>query len=271
VSAHDLIAAALPALAAVVTLGVTAEAHATDATRLHSDLQSLARRSVLFGHQSVGMNVLDGVARLAAREGVVLKVVDVTSAPSVSSGTFSHAFEPENGKPEMKLQSFARRIEALSATPPELALVKFCYVDFDAGTDAAALFARYQATLADLRRRSPGITFVHVTVPLTTVQGGAKAFLKRLGGGTPYGLAENARRDDYNQLVRRAYRGHEPLFDLAELESTRPDGGRETVDWKGRAVPALAVDYASDDGHLNNTGQERAAAALLAVLASARP
>jgi hypothetical protein len=267
---NHLIDGALSAIAAMAVLGVV-DGRASDLTRLHSDLQAVARRSVFFGHQSVGMNLLDGVARLAAREGVPLRISDVTGSPGTSPGAISHAFEPENGNPEMKLRGFARDVDALSATPPDLALVKFCYVDFDASTDVTALFARYQATLADLRTRNPEITFVHVTAPLTTVQGGVKAFVKRLGGGIPYGLAENARRDDFNQLMRQAYRGREPLFDLADLESTRPDGSRETVDWKGRAVPALHAAYASDDGHLNETGQDRAAGALLAVLAAARP
>jgi hypothetical protein len=270
-SAHDLLASAIPAVAALAVLGVAAEARASGDPRLRADLQGVARRTVFFGHQSVGMNLLDGIARIASREGVSLTVKDVTSSPMVAPGILSHAFEPENGKPEMKLLGFARHLEALSASPPDIALVKFCYVDFDAGTDVAALFARYQATLADLRARSPGTTFVHVTVPLTTVQSGPKALLKRVIGRAPYGLAENARREDYNQLLRQAYRGREPIFDLASVESTRPDGTRETVSWKGRAVPALLADYALDDGHLNEAGQERAARAFLAVLAAARP
>jgi hypothetical protein len=270
-AAHEWIVAAIPAAVALAAFGALADERSPEDPRLGAELRTLARHSVFFGHQSVGMNLLDGIARIAKREGVSMDVRDVTGSPAVSPGAISHAFEPENGRPEMKLQGFARHIEALSSTPPELALLKFCYVDFAAETDVAALFARYRTTLADLRARNPGITFVHVTVPLTKVQGGAKAFLKRLVGRTPSGVAENARRDDYNQLMRQAYRGREPIFDLAAVESTRSDGTRETVDWKGRAVPVLVTDFASDFGHLNETGQDRAARALLGVLATARP
>jgi hypothetical protein len=236
-----------------------------------ADLEGLARRSIFFGHQSVGMNLLDGITRIVKHEGVSLEVKDVTGSPSVSPGVISHAFEPENGNPEMKLRGFARDIDALSATPPDLALLKFCYADFGAGTDVDALFARYRSTLADLRARHPGITFVHATVPLTRVQDGFKAQLKRFVGATPSGVAENARRDDYNRLMRNAFQGREPLFDLAAVESTHPDGSRETVDWKGRAVPVLVEPFASDFGHLNETGQARAARTLLGVLAAAGP
>jgi hypothetical protein len=263
-------APALPALATLAALAASG-ARASDDTLLRAELLAVARLSIFFGHQSVGMNLLDGVSRIAAREGIQLQFKDVTASPAVARGTLSHAFVPENGNPEMKLRSFSGHLAALSATPPDVALVKFCYVDFDAGTDAAVLFARYRETLADLRVRNPGVTFVHVTAPLTTVQGGFKAFLKRLTGGIPYGVAENARRDDFNQLLRQAYQGREPIFDLAAAESTRADGSRETVDWKGRPVPALVADLASDDGHLNEAGQERAARAFLAALAAARP
>ena len=61
-----------------------------------------------------------------------------------------------------------------AAAGVDIALVKFCYVDFDAGTDVPALFAAYQATLASLEGRYPRTTFVHVTAPLTTVQGGPR-------------------------------------------------------------------------------------------------
>ena len=271
-SAQELFASALPALAtaAVLALAASVDAREPADPGVVSDLQTVARRSVFFGHQSVGMDILHGVIRLAAREGSPLEVRDVTDAPVVAPGTLSHAFVQDNGKPAMKLLGFSRNLAAVSANPPDIALLKFCYVDIGPGTDVAALFELYRATLADLGARNPGTTFVHVTTPLTTVQGGAKAFLKRLGGKAPYGLAENARRDDYNQLLRQAYRGREPLFDLAEVESTRPDGGRATADWKGRAVPMLVAEYARDDGHLNEAGQDRAARALLGVLAAAR-
>ena len=270
-TAQDLVASIVPALAAFAMVAAASDARPSADPSIRTDLQGVVRRSIFFGHQSVGMDVLGGVSRLAAREGSSLKVIDVTSVPVVAPGTLSHAFEPENGKPQAKLDAFSRHLSALSASPPDIALLKFCYVDINAGTDAAALFARYQATIGDLRARHPGITFVHVTAPLTTVQGGAKAFLKRMAGQAPYGLAENARREEYNQLLRQAYRGREPIFDLAEVESTRPDGVRETTDWKGRTVPTLVADYARDEGHLNEAGQDRAARALLAVLASARP
>jgi lysophospholipase L1-like esterase len=148
--------------------------------------------------------------------------------------------------------------------------VKLCYVDFHAGTDPAALFARYQSTLAELKRRHPGTTFVHFTAPLTITQGGWKPLVKKLIGRET-SEPENARREAYNALVRSAYQGKEPLFDVARLESTRPDGGAETVAWKGQQVPVLVPAYTDDGAHLNAAGQDRVARALVAFLAGLPP
>jgi hypothetical protein len=199
---------------------------------------------------------------------LVLRVEDVSSAPTVAPATIAHVFVTENGDPDRKPRSFARVLDSLANASPDIALLKFCYVDFRADTDVEALFHRYQAAIAEYRARHPATTFVHVTAPLTTVEGGVKALVKRWSGRVPFGLAENARREEFNGLLRKAYQGREPLFDLARVESTRPDGRRETVDWNGRAVPALADAYALDDGHLNEAGQDRAARELLAVLAA---
>src|SRR6185437_6302983 len=138
-----------------------------------------------------------------------------------------------------------------------------------AATDAPALFARYQETIAELRARNPQTTFVHVTLPLTTAQTGWKALAKRLLGRAPYGTIENVRREQYNALLRRAYAGREPLFDLARVESTAPDGTLVTVAWEGSTAPAMARDYTDDGGHLNARGRDLAARELVRVLAAA--
>jgi lysophospholipase L1-like esterase len=109
-----------------------------------------------------------------------------------------------------------------------------------------------------------------VTLPLTTVQTGLKAFAKRLLGRAPYGTVENVRREEYNELLRAAYAGREPLFDLARIESTAPDGSAVRVRWQGAVAPALAAQYTDDGGHLNVEGRRRAARELIAVLAAAR-
>jgi hypothetical protein len=198
---------------------------------------------------------------------VRLRVVRADRAAEVPPAALGHTFVAENGEPLKKLEAFRA---ALGGAAPDLALVKFCYVDIDRDTDVGLLFERYQATLAELRKANPRTVFVHVTVPLTTVQSGFKAWAKRLLDRPPAGLPENQRRDEYNRLLRAAYAGREPLFDLAGVESSTPDGRAVRLIWHGARVPMLLPQYTSDGGHLNAEGRRRAARELIAVLAAAR-
>ena len=226
--------------------------HAADAA-LRADLQRLSHERIYFGHQSVGANILQGVKELSRAAGVPLFIKDELVA--------------ENGDPQRKLESFAKSLG--SGAHYDVALVKFCYVDIDAETDAAALFDRYRIAVNELRARNPRTVFVHATLPLTTVQTGPKAWAKRLLDRAPYGTVENVRREQYNRLLRATYAGREPIFDLARMEATAPDGKLVTVTWEGVTAPALAAEYTDDGGHLNALGRARAAREFIAVLARA--
>ncbi len=253
---------------ATAAVGAASSAHAADIdASLRADLEHIAQRRIFFGHQSVGGSLLDGIRQLSAMAGVPIRVVEVPTASGVAPATLGHTFVARNGDPFQKLQSFE---QALGQQPTglDIALVKFCFVDITANTDVKALFARYRATINILGARNPGTTFVHVTAPLTVVQGGFKESLKRLLGRAPYGTIENMRREEYNTLLRQAYREHEPLFDLARVESTAPDGTAVTTEWKGSVAPVMDSAYTDDGGHLNATGKLRAARELVSVLAA---
>lgn len=233
---------------------------------LHSALERIAGQRIYFAHQSVGANILDGVRELAQAEGVALRIAEQPGADAIPEGTLAHFFVPENGAPLTKLRHFEAALG--KGARVDVALLKFCYVDIDAQTDAKALFERYRSTIGRLRQKNPHTVFVHVTLPLTTEQTGPKAWLKRLMGRTPYGTVENLRREEYNALLRKAYAGREPVFDLARMESTAPDGHAVTVSWDGVTAPAMAREYTRDGGHLNEQGRLRVARELIRVLAS---
>ncbi len=135
----------------------------------------------------------------------------------------------------------------------DVALMKFCYVDITTGTDVDALFARNRDTMGALERDFPNVTFIHVTVPLTTVSGGQ---------------AENVARERLNALIRGEYAGRH-LFDLAAIESTKPDGTRVSGRYDNQGYFALYDGYASDVGHLNAVGSKIAATAFLDAIAQA--
>lgn len=230
----------------------TSLAHAADPV-LHANLQRVAHERIFFGHQSVGAQILQGVKELSAKEGVPVFIKD--------------EFVPENGEPLRKLAAFKAAVGAGSRY--DVALVKFCYVDITADTDPAVLFDHYRQAIGELRAKNPHTVFVHATLPLTTVQSGPKAWVKRALGRSPYGTVENVKRDEYNRLLRATYAGREPIFDLARIESTAPDGTLVTVTWEGITVPAMSPAYTTDGGHLNAVGRALAAREFLAVLSQA--
>lgn len=215
---------------------------------------------IFFGHQSVGANIL---RELKAATGETL-VKDFQSGDTASAGILqSHI--GVNGQPDTKCAGFARDIESAGGRF-DLAVMKFCYVDFTAGVDPAALLEAYSRNVEALRAKYPSLAFVHVTTPLKSSEGLKSAVKKLLGKGDAD--LENVRRNEYNELLLAKY-ANEPVFDLAKVESTRPDGSRETFTRGGKTYYRLAREYTDDGGHLNAAGGKRAAAEFVKALSGA--
>lgn len=224
---------------------------------------SFNQRRIFFGHQSVGANILGGLAELGVKSQRYQGQLVEPGFYEVSIG--------RNQEPRSKLRHFEELVAQGVGDRADVAFFKFCYVDFESATDAAELFSEYQAAQAALAARYPRTVFVHVTVPLTTVQRGAKAWVKHLLGRASAGEGENVRRSQFNTLMRKAYAGREPVFDLAALEATPADGTPEEFERDGQRWPALWPGYTDDGGHLNAAGRAKVARELLLFLARLPP
>lgn len=220
--------------------------------------EAVAARRIVFGHQSVGSNILDGVRALAADSGVNLPITE-SRGPASAPG-LTHFLVGRNGDPLGKIRDFSAVIDG--GANGDIALLKLCYIDLGAGDEPRQLAATYCDTLDALAGRHPRTRFVAVTVPLTTVQGGPKALVKRLLGRIPDGWQENALRHAFNEALRVRYADGGRLFDLAALEAAPRPRSRD-----GRPVPALDPSLTDDGGHLNAAGARRVAAALIGFLA----
>jgi hypothetical protein len=234
------------------------------------DLAKVSRTKVFFGHQSVGMNVLDGVPGVYTARGMAAPIEQGGTRPGQDGGFVDHAFIGENEKPVLKIQDFDAKIRSGIGQQVDVAMMKLCYIDIRSNTDVGALFATYRETAAALERDFPEVTFVQVTVPLMTEQGQLSKLKGRLTGSSRYGPAENAARERLNALIRREYAGGH-LFDLAAIESTAPDGSRAIGMHQGQQYYRLYDGYASDSGHLNGEGARVAATAWLKAVAQASP
>jgi hypothetical protein len=235
------------------------------------DLATVARTRVFFGHQSVGMNVLGGVTGVYAGHDVPEPVIEQDASQADPAGGFvRHAFIGENGNPLLKIKDFDARIRSGVGDQVDVAMMKLCYADIADDADVGALFAAYRETLAGLERDFPAVIFVHVTVPLMTEQGLLSVLKGRLTGTTGNGSAANVAREKLNALIRQEYASR-PCFDLAAVESTAPDGSRAAGTYQGQRYYRLYDGYASDSGHLNDTGARVAASAWLQTVAHASP
>ncbi|MEW8211110.1 MAG: hypothetical protein AB2735_11665, partial [Candidatus Thiodiazotropha taylori] len=80
--------------------------------QLITDLQTVQKARVFFGHQSVGNNIISGLQQLAEKSGFGLNIVDLASiqAESQPSGLL-HGPIGENRKPVSKCRDFERIID----------------------------------------------------------------------------------------------------------------------------------------------------------------
>ena len=224
-------------------------------TQLTSDFEVVRKHRILFSHHSVGRDLMAGLQRAAAQAGGPVKVVPIeqaTDAPafvSISGG--------QNQDPQSKLKFFEETFRA-TKYQPELAFMKLCYVDFNPHTDVDALFKAYQETFDRLKRDFPKTRFAHVTTPLVARPMTVKDRIYRLIGREVWEDAANVKRYAFNQRLQQTY-ANDPIFDLARVESTQPDGSRADFEQAGRTYYTLAAQYTDDGGHLNSLGQDVAA------------
>lgn len=225
--------------------------------------REISTRRILFGHQSVGRNLLDGVRALAVEAGVSAPIVE-SRAPTATGG-ITHFKVGNNGDPLGKIRDFAAVVDGGTGDAPDIALMKLCYIDFSPSIDPHLLATAYCDTLEGLQRRFPDTVFAAVTAPLTTVQTGPKALVKRLLRRAPDGWAENARRESFNAVLRERYGDSRRLFDLAAIEAAGSGVG-----FRSGGVPSLDPALTSDGGHLNDRGARLVAAQFLRFLAGAK-
>lgn len=227
--------------------------------------QVLGQKQVVFGHQSVGGNILSGIERLAARDDIKIDIHEQRTG-STAKG-IKHFAVGVNGNPISKIEDFAAAIDAGAAQGADVAMMKLCYIDFNDNTDVRPLANAYIASLESLAQKHPNTSFVAVTVPLMAVQTGPKAWIKRLIGRQPSGYVDNLRRAEFNRLLREQYLAANRLFDLARAEAG--SAGRYCMaQVDGQAVEALCPELTYDGGHLNEHGQEVVASNFLNFVSS---
>lgn len=225
--------------------------------------ESFQQLHIAFGHQSVGNNLLSGVRTLAQEQNIELSISDAASS---SDAVVINQFPiGENGNPASKLDAFKTTLAQGAAASANVAQMKFCYIDFPPNVDPEALANTYIQQTSELSTQYPHITFIATTTPLTTIQTGAKALIKKLLGKQPAGYEENWRRHQFNQTLRAHYGNSQALFDLAAVESLQ---GKSVFTVDNKVIESLTEAITDDGGHLNDVGQRLVASAWIRHLAA---
>ena len=223
-------------------------------------MDTLRSARIVFVHQSVGDDIVQGLAALGG-----LQIVSATQVDAAGP-FFAHGRLGRNGDPRSKTDAFVELLEAGVGGRVDVACHKYCFADIDERTDVDALFAYYRRSMVRLHDTFPALTLVHMTTPLQQAQTGVWAEMKKIFGRMPDQFAENVARERFNDLLRREYGGREPLFDLAALEASVPGGGPQYIRFGGARGRALLPQYTSDGGHLNEQGRDRIARELVEFL-----
>jgi len=237
-------------------------------------LNKVAHQIVFFGHQSVGYNIIDGIKDISLEHpSVSINIIELNDrTPANREPAFMHAVVGHNTEPISKLKDFSRYLDTGLGRKVNIAFVKFCYVDITQGSDVQKIFNRYKETIDNLKNKYPNVTFVHLTAPLTSKQNDIKTLaqniIKRIIARPVRSYKDNISRNAYNELLKREYEGKEPVFDLAAIESTLPDGSRVSYSEDGVNFYALAPEYTDDGGHLNKQGRRIVAIKLVEFLAT---
>jgi hypothetical protein len=228
----------------------------------------LTSKRIYFGHQSVGYNIMEGVTELGRLEASrAIRVVETNDPSAMTSAGFAHSANGVNKRPDTKIAGFDTLLEGGLGDKVDIAFFKFCYVDVTRETDVKRLMSDYAGLMSRMKDRYPKTRFVHVTVPLTIVESGPKAWAKQVLGRPLSGAADNVSRQMFNDMLRATYGSKEPLFDLANWESSLPNGKLETFKVGGVSYPRLATAYSDGGSHLNEHGRVWVAAHLLKFLA----
>jgi hypothetical protein len=235
---------------------------------IHSQLQQIQHKKIYFGHQSVGNNIINGLKDLAkSYPDVNINFISINTPTQLPPDYFADSYIGENTKPETKCTSFAKQIDGTFSGNLDIAFMKFCYVDIQAESDVESVFKTYQTTIESLKIHYPHVVFIHVTIPLVAKAGGLKQMIKSLLGRVSADDVENSKRNLFNSKLTEHYHA-EPIFDLASVESTYPDGQRESSSKGSQTVYSLIPEYTDDGGHLNKKGSQLVALKLLEIIAN---
>lgn len=231
--------------------------------------QDLSKKRIYFGHQSVGYNIIDGIKDIMNQyPNIKLNIQETSDIRSIKGGALFNSTIGKNNDPKSKIDGFINVMESGLGDGIDIAFFKFCFVDIKYNTNVQNVFDYYVKEMKQLKIKYPKVTFVHLTVPLTIRQTGIKAIIKKIIGKRIWGIEDNIKRNQFNDMLRQYYSGKEYILDIARVESMKPDGNMAVFNQKGEVYYELYSKYTDDGGHLNKIGSRMVGKQFLTLLAN---
>jgi len=228
-------------------------------------LENVRKLRVFFGHQSIGSNILNGIREIENQfDGGKINFIEVGKENLPKDGFFAHGKIGENESPESKCDAVKNILRGGLGNHVDVALFKLCFIDIRGKDKEKEILDLYKGTLTSLRSESPKVKFIPITVPLTVNEKAWKYMIKKMLKRETE-KDNNAKRNEFNRLLKEVFRG-EAIFDLAEIESSRPNGGREEFKLGENTYYSLVPEYSSDGSHLNDYGSKMVGKELILFL-----
>ena len=203
-------------------------------------IERLKKANVLFGHHTVGQNIIQG----ASAAGFTFHKVNFQA--DYAGGGFGSISLVDSDDSRRKVKTFGSIVldQKMAATADVVAL-ELGTSGFSESSKVTALKEAYSAHVDALRTTFPKVRLMHITPPLTT------------------GISkENRARQEVSDWIKQTYGDRDVVFDLGGVESTRVDGRP----CQGEKVRALCGEYGATDGRLGVEPAKRVAKAFLYAL-----
>lgn len=228
---------------------------------------------VLFGLQSIGYDIVNGVPKAFTSAGLARPKVIKWSAAAKTKGPFlATASIGRDGDPRSKLKAFADLVNEAPRGSAQVALMAFNYQDISAEADVDSLFQSYLATMDSLETANPDITLLYSTVPVTAGNSWREveaATVEGLSGVTQPVWQDNIARERFNTMIRQQYAASGRLFDIAALQADLGDGKVAAKQHENQLYYVLNPELSSNGRRLNARGSRELATQLMMLVAAA--
>jgi lysophospholipase L1-like esterase len=223
---------------------------------IYKKLKVINRKNIYFGHRSLGENIIEGLKKVNSDHGENNLIINELKDNTTFDGNyFVHSNIGHNGDPQSKFEEFTKIVNYLANKNLDIAMMKLCFVDITRNTDIDYVFKSYVTMIDSIKNKYPDLTIIHFTVPLKSKSSWIDNLKDKIKDRNNNDLQDNLARNRYNERLLSKY-SIEDIFDLAGIESTYPNGERESIFVDGKPCYFLIKDYSEDGGHLNVKGKQ---------------